>query len=226
MKKLGQKQFEYYCSNTDFLSHFDFDITPYLSVVEFDGDETILHEGTRPPFLYYIISGSLKRYVTHENGRVSLVNFLSGPCFIGEIEMLQKQRVAKGVKAITACVAFAVDFAACEDRILNDNKFLRHLIFYLSRNSVKSGYRQAANRAWPLKNRLARFILNTSHNNIYRQRHTETSEYLGVTYRHLLYVIAELVEAGILCRTKRGYEITDRPALEKLAAVMPAERQI
>ena len=220
MKKLGKKESEYYYSNTVFLSRFDFDIRPYMSVVQFDGDEIILQEGTRPQFLYYIISGSLKRYVTHENGKVSFVNFLSGPCFIGEIEMLQKQRVAKGVKTITPCVRFAVDFAACEDKILNDNKFLRHLIFYLSRNSVRSGYRHANNMAWPLKNRLASFILDTSHNNVYRQRHTEASEYLGVTYRHLLYVVAEFVDAGILTKSRRGYEITDRPSLEQLASVM------
>ncbi len=220
MKKLSQKEFEKYCAATDFITRFDFDIRPYLSVVSFDSDEVILQEGARPPYLYYIISGSVKRYITHENGKISLVNFLSGPCFIGEIEMLQKQQVAKGVKAVTTCVRFAVDFARCEDKILNDNKFLRHLIFYLSRNSARSSYRNAENMVWPLKNRLARFILNTSHNGIYRQRHTETSEYLGVTYRHLLYVIAEFVDSGMLTKTRRGYEITDRAALERLAAVM------
>ena len=35
------------------------------------------------------------------------------------------------------------------------------------------------------------FILTTSHNDIYRENHTEVAEYLGVTYRHLLAVFGK-----------------------------------
>lgn len=220
MRKYGIKELEYYCGNTDFTDMFGFDIRPYLSVVRFDSGEMIVNEGSRPQYLYYIIDGRSKLVISHENGKVSILNYLDAPFFIGEIEMLQKQQMAKGVQAVTPCLRFAVDIARCEEKILNDIKFLRHLIFYFSRRSAESGYRQAVSQAWPLKNRLARFILDTSHKGVYRQRHTETAEYLGVTYRHLLYVIAEFVEAGWLTKTGRGYEITDCSRLKSLADVM------
>ena len=53
---------------------------------------------------------------------------------------------------------------------------------------------------------------------MYREKHTEVSEYLGVTYRHLLYVLADFVKKGFLKKTPQGYEITDMNALQKLAA--------
>ena len=73
------------------------------------------------------------------------------------------------------------------------------------------------NIAYPLENRLARFIQITAHSGIYSERHTEASEYLGVTYRHLLYVIASFVKRGILQKTSGGYRIMDHEALKQLA---------
>ena len=35
----------------------------------------------------------------------------------------------------------------------------------------------------------------------------EIAEYLGVTYRHLLYVISDFVKQGILRKTAQGYQI-------------------
>ena len=51
---------------------------------------------------------------------------------------------------------------------------------------------------------------------MYREQHTEAAEYLGVTYRHLLYVLAEFVKEGILEKTKTGYRIID---MEKLGDI-------
>jgi len=68
-----------------------------------------------------------------------------------------------------------------------------------------------------LKVKLASFILMTENNGVYREKHTEASGYLGVTYRHLLYVIAEFVKEGILAKSPTGYQILDRKRLNELA---------
>jgi CRP/FNR family putative post-exponential-phase nitrogen-starvation transcriptional regulator len=70
-----------------------------------------------------------------------------------------------------------------------------------------------------LETRLANFILTTSHNGIYREKHTEVAEYLGVTYRHLLYVIAKLVKSGILEKSEQGYFIKNERVLRKIATI-------
>ena len=53
---------------------------------------------------------------------------------------------------------------------------------------------------------------------LYRERHTEAAEYLGVSYRHLLYVLAEFRDEGLITKEKDGYRITGRQGLEELAA--------
>ena len=72
------------------------------------------------------------------------------------------------------------------------------------------------NQSFPLKVRLAEFILKMSVNGYYREPHTEVAEFLGVTYRHLLYVLAQFVEEGILEKTKRGYKVADEEKLIQL----------
>lgn len=64
---------------------------------------------------------------------------------------------------------------------------------------------------------MANFILLTSCNRLYREKHTEVAEFLGVTYRHLLYVLADFVKRGFLKKTEQGYYIQDFNILRKIA---------
>ena len=81
--------------------YFGFEIYPYTSIVKFDSAENILCEGEKPDSLYYLINGRAKLFLSHENGRISLINFLNAPCFAGEMELLGAQEAANGVTAIT-----------------------------------------------------------------------------------------------------------------------------
>ena len=52
---------------------------------------------------------------------------------------------------------------------------------------------------------------------MYREKHTEAAEFLGGTYRHLLYVLADFTEQGLLKKTAQGYSVRDVDALCKMA---------
>lgn len=197
--------------------YFSFDICPYTSIMRFDSEENLLREGETPRFLYYLIDGRAKLFLSQSNGRISLINFLNAPCFIGEMELLDAQEAANGVTAITPCTCYAIQVSRCKDKILNDTKFLRYLCLYLSQKAIGNTYNYSKNQSYPLEVRLANFILLTSCNGMYREKHTEVSGFLGVTYRHLLYVLADFVTRGYLKKTKSGYYIQDLNALRKIA---------
>lgn len=196
--------------------YFSFDIAPYTKIVEFEPDEVILNNGVSPHYLLYLFDGRAKLYITHANGRITLVNFISAPGFIGEMELIGAQPTANGIKAITKCRCFAVNIGKCKDEILNDTKFLKYLCVFLCQKALANTANYSRNQSYPLENRLASFILLTMHNAIYSEKHTEASEFLGVTYRHLLYVLADLVKKGILEKTHSGYRIVDISALRAL----------
>lgn len=208
---------EEYYNHYPLSDYFGFDIRPYTSIVKFDSAENLFWEGEKTDFLYYLISGRAKLFLSHENGRISLINFLDAPCFVGEMELLGAQEAANGVTAITPCVCYKIRIHECRDKILDDTKFLRSLCLFLSQKAIGNTYNYSKNQSYPLEVRLANFILHTSCNKWYREKHTEAAEFLGVTYRHLLYVLAGFVKSGYLKKTEKGYYIQDLKTLSKIA---------
>ena len=208
--------FDHYQYLSSFDQLFDFDIRPYTRLFHFDPNDTILQEGDGSNHLYFLLKGRAKVYLTHKNGTVTLINFLEAPCFIGEMEIMDGQNSCHGVTALSACTCFSIDLS-CKEQLLNDVVFLRNLCKFLSHKTLSDVQNYSRNQAYPLKTKLASFILLTSNNGYYRERHTETAAYLGVTYRHLLYVLAEFVKEGILEKTTQGYQIIQEELLKKIA---------
>ena len=112
MKKIVQQNLidEYY-NHFPLTDYFNFDIRPYVSIVQFESDEVIMQEGTAPAHLYYLINGRAKLFLSHENGCISLINFLNAPCFIGEMELIGAQNTSNGITAITECTCYAINKA-------------------------------------------------------------------------------------------------------------------
>lgn len=213
----SQALFEKYLAQYSFEEYFSFDIKPYTALVRFDPDDSILREGDSPSHLYFLLDGRAKLFITHKNGTISLINFLNAPCFIGEMELLDDKTSYNGVTALHTCYCFSINLSACKDLLLNDAKFLRHLCRLMSQKTRSDIHVYSQNQSYPVKCRLASFILMTASNGLYRERHTETAGYLGVTYRHLLYVLAEFVKDGVLEKTQEGYRILKMDELERLA---------
>lgn len=197
--------------------YFSFDIRPYMNIMEFEPDEVILKENETPEYLYFLFDGRAKLFLTHSNGKISLINFISAPSFIGEMELINAQETANSIIAITKCHLFAIRIHECNDKLLNDTVFLKHLCVFLGKKAIANTSNYSKNQSYPLQNRLASFILITSHNGLYTEKHTEAAEYLGVTYRHLLYVIADYVKQGILVKSASGYQIFNSELLKILS---------
>ena len=217
MKQIdSQNLFEEYWEQYHFDQFFGFNIRPYTSLLAFDPEDIILQEGTKSNHLYFLLNGRAKVFITHKNGTVTLVNFLESPCFIGEMEMVNDQSACHGVTALRACLCFSIDLS-CKAQLLHDIVFLQNLCKFLSRKTLSDVQNYSRNQAYPMKTKLASFILLTANNGLYRERHTETASYLGVTYRHLLYVLAEFVKDGILEKTPHGYRIVMEEELKQIA---------
>lgn len=198
---------------------FSFDIFPFIHVVEFDTNEFLLVDGETPKYLYYLFEGSAKLYLTHSNGKISLINFTNAPCFLGEMELIGAQESANCVKAITKCVCYAIEIKTIKQQLMQDSVFLRYLCHFLATKAINNTSNYSKNQTYPLENRLAEFILQTSHNGIYTKKHTEASEFLGVTYRHFLYVLADFVKQDILVKTSSGYKILSHEKLVELSKI-------
>lgn len=218
MRKLPQHEADFYIKQYPIAHFFSFDISPHLHVYEFDKGEFIFHEQSFPEALFYMVEGKAKLYITHKNGKVSLIDFLTSPMFMGEIELLHEKRYSKGIQTVTKTICFAIPFHPVKAELLADPVFLKVLSLFLSEKITEVTAKYTQNQAYPLENRLASFILLSSDNDFYKEKHTEVCEYLGVSYRHLLFVLAQFTENGYLTKQNRGYFLSNRAQLQQLAA--------
>ena len=206
-----------YIERSQINNFFSFNILPYIEVCQFEKGEWIFKEGSYPDTMYYMVEGKSKLYVTHKNGKVSLIEYIKAPCFMGEIELLNEGRYTKGIQTVSKTVCLSIAINRCKDQLLADALFLRKVCIILGEKATLVTAKYTQNQVYPLENRLAAFIQLSSDQGIYKEKHTEVCEYLGVSYRHLLYVLAQFCHEGILVKTKKGYQILDEKRLKELA---------
>jgi CRP/FNR family transcriptional regulator, putaive post-exponential-phase nitrogen-starvation regulator len=203
--------------------HFSFDVTEFIEVRKYQRDEWIIHEGMRPGFLFYVIEGKAKIYVTHQNGKVSLINFINENDYIGEIELLNDVYYTKGIQALTKTICFALPFRHYRKQLLEDAKFLRELTKFLSGKATHMAAKYTQSLAFPLENRLADFILQTADEGIYKEKHVMVCDYLGISYRHLLHVLSQFCEKNYLQKDGRNFQIKQYQSLYELAEVLKSK---
>lgn len=203
------------------ISHlFSFPIEEFIQIHEYQRDEWIIQEGKRPSFLFYMMEGKAKIYVTHQNGKVSLINFINTNDFFGEMELLNDLNNTKGIQATTKTICYALPIQHYRKQLLEDAKFLRELTNFLSTKAAHMASRYSQSLAFPLENRLADFILETADEGIYKEKHVTVCDYLGVSYRHLLHVLTQFCEKNYLQKKGRVYRIEQYDSLYNLAQLL------
>jgi CRP/FNR family transcriptional regulator, putaive post-exponential-phase nitrogen-starvation regulator len=220
MKKVQQKEKQRYLEKHSIAHLFSFTIEDGIEVHEYQRDEWIIREGMRPDYLFYVIEGKAKIYITYQNGKVSLINFINMHDYIGEMELLHEVYYTKGIQASTRTICFAIPLSQYRNQMLEDTLFLRELTKFLSLKATNMAAKYSQSLAFPLENRLADFILQTADKDVYKEKHVTVCDFLGVSYRHLLHVLAQFCESGYLRKEGVRYLIEQRGRLEELAGVL------
>lgn len=200
----------------DFLSLFSFDITPYTKEVKFHKGDTILSAGSDGGDLIYIRQGESRCSYIYPDGALTLLDYAPSPALYGELELLGVQKYTALVEAVTDVDAYAVDTFSIRERLLSDARFLRNLVEYTARKLFRVNMQMASSVSFPLRNRLASYILDHETDGMYSMSHTEASLYLSVSYRHLLHVFSAFENDGLIERKRRGlYIIKDHEGLKR-----------
>lgn len=219
MKQILDKEEIRRClEESDFESYFSFSIKEDVRLYLADKGDDILKEGEKSDgFLYYMVSGRAKLFCSLSNGKTSLLDFLQGDCFIGELELLSVRKSTMGVKALSPCFLLALPIEKYRSSLLSDVCFLRVLCLTLAKKEEQRVHALLSTQGFPLANRLAHFVLFASFDGIYSERNTDASAYLGVSYRHLTQMLGEFTQHGYLKKIQGGYCITNERALKLLA---------
>lgn len=223
MEIVKKEQRQYYLDKYSISHLFSFPIDEFIEVHEYKRDEWIIREGMRPNFLFYMIEGKAKIYITHKNGKVSLINFINEKDFVGEMELLNEVYYTKGIQTSSKTICFAIPFYPCRSKMLEDVTFLRELTKFLSLKATNMAAKYSQSNAFPLENRLADFILQTADEDVYKEKHIKVCDFLGVSYRHLLHVLSKFCDKGYLNKEGHQYHIQHLQKLIELSEILKNE---
>jgi len=187
-----------------------------MEVEVFEPGENIISFNKPIDRLRFMVQGRAKITFIHEDGKQSIVHFVKAGEYLGELTFLEIEKEHKNVTAISDSVFISIDMNLAKKILINDKKFLFGLSQFIGNKMLARTYFNSKNQNYELKNRLAAYILMSQNNGIYSEKHTETAEYLSISYRHLLYTFKGFITDGVVVKIKKGYRV-DLTALGVLA---------
>ncbi|CDI50074.1 cyclic nucleotide-binding domain-containing protein [Clostridium tetani] len=166
---------------------------------------------------YFILSGTAKIYIDHKNGRRSILDFVGRNDWVGEISLFCYESDIKENRVLQDVECLEFDMNELRKLCKENGKVSFYFASYISNKLLTRSYRMSESLNYSLDRRLAAFILQYQQNGIYSIPHTDVSEYMNVSYRHVLYVIKQFCELGILKKENgKEYIISDIEKLKEL----------
>lgn len=190
-------------------------IVRQASVVEFEPKEMVMNLGEEPEYLYFVLQGRAKIYMVHENRKRSLLQFISTGDIIGELSLLEVEKQTKDIMAADTLVCLAIPLSVAKTILLKDNQFMNYLSKYLAEKLLIRVNHFTNGQNYELKYRLATYLLTVEVDGMYTEKKTETAEFLGVSYRHLIHTLKQFQQQGLLVKEGTDYRI-NKKELKKL----------
>lgn len=166
---------------------------------------------------YFLLSGTVKIYIDHKNGRRSILDFVGSNGWLGELSLFCNESDIKENKVLQDVECLEFDLGELRKLCQEDAKISFYFASYIADKLLSRSYRMSESLNYSLDVRLASFVLQHQQKCIYNISHTDVSEYMNVSYRHVLHVIKKFCELGILVKEKgKGYIISDIEKLKQL----------
>ena len=180
-------------------------------------NDNIYNMGSSPIYCYFILSGTAKIYIDHKNGRRSILDFVGRNDWLGELSLFCYESDIKENRVLQDVECLEFDMNELQKLCKENARVSFYFASYISNKLLVRSYRMSESLNYSLNRRLAAFILQYQQNGIYNIPHTDVSEYMNVSYRHVLYVIEQFCELGILKKEKgKEYIISDIDKLKEL----------
>jgi CRP-like cAMP-binding protein len=173
-------------------------------------------------YFHLLLDGKVKVFTMSEDGRILLHEFYDSFSNFGDIEILNNTNYRSNVEAIkkSLFMSFPINFIklTCLDRTC----FLKYLCVNLSERFEISSKKSSYNILYPLKNRLAGFILEhltteTQPTIVLSSTYKEIAESLGTSYRHLYRSLNELKTSNIIKINGKQITILDINTLKMIS---------
>lgn len=186
----------------------------------YNRDEPVLIANTQMPYFYFFVSGKLKIFQIHENGKAFLIQFYSEFDTLGEIELLNGIEATCSVNAVNSSELIRIPMETLKNQVMDYAPFLRQISRSLAKKLLVADRHHSSNLLYPVKNRLASYLrahVNEQNEVVLKESLQDVSEYIGTTYRQLHRAFQQLEKAGIITKEHKTIKICNLVKLEQIA---------
>lgn len=184
-----------------------------LYLMTYARSEYLCRDGVPLEYLLIVVNGSAKVTVTGGNGKTLLIRLYSGQGIIGELEFMLGREFTRDVQATSPVACIGIPVNVYRGYLRSSAPFLNYMGASLAQKLHRQTSNSSLNILVPVKTRLCAFILLTNVAGEFSENLAEVADLLGVSYRHLLRVLRQLCDEGMLAKSGRAYKIVDSDAL-------------
>ena len=179
--------------------------------------QLIYLQGTEAQEFYYILSGTVRCFISSAEGDERILTLHRGGELIGEAAFFDRQPRVSSAMAVTKCALVAVDRRRLEEVFVLHPDLAVSMLEYLAR-TVRLLSAHVDGTFLRADQRVARYLLSLSPGSggELRCTHEEIGSSVGVSRVTVSRVLGELERQGLLKTGYRTVRLLDPDALEKL----------
>jgi len=157
----------------------------------------LIRQGDIIHHVYIIMDGITKSYITEDNGKDYIFEFLGKGEVTGELEAINEGKCLCNIEAITPVTAYAIPQPLFSSLVLNSPDFNKLLIRELATRLIQTCVRASYQQLYPVEYALLRLLALEADQQILLAK-KDMAAYLGISVRSFNRTLKDLREKNIL----------------------------
>lgn len=182
----------------------------------FSKGQFLLEQGDQPQHVYFLVRGMVKCFITEQNGRSYVLEFLGEGEMLGEMESLIDSDNLCTVEAIADVEAYQVSQTFFINSLLPEPAFNRLLLQELALRLTRTAQRASYQQLFPMEYAVLKvlYLFGKSNSPVSKQ---DIADYLAVPVRSLNRVLNHLNEQKLFTiSTKGDLTVSQEKLLERI----------
>ena len=178
-------------------------------------DENIILQNEKLFYVYILKSGVVKCYITENNGKDFILEFLGEGEIIGELEILNKTTSLSNVVSITDLKVYKIPSSYFMEMLQKNWNFNELVLKVLATRLVQTASRASYQQNYPLEYSILKLVYLFS-NQPLKLRKIDLAGYLGISTRSLNRTLLSLYNQNIIHPETMDLLVTPQAILQLL----------
>lgn len=173
-------------------------------------------QGTRPECFYYLVSGSVRSFISSPSGEERVLTVHRSGDLMGEASFFDGCPRVTSAMAVEDCLILTIDRGQLDAAFQLHPELALPMLQYLAR-TVRLLSDHVESSSLPAQQRVARWLLGQPGDGPIRATHEGIGQAVGLSRVTVSRVLGELSGQGLLALGYRAVTVLDRTGLEALA---------